>query len=157
MNTEAEKAVNELYTQEGELDPERVIEVAKDPDSPLHSCFEWNDTRAGHAYRVLQAKRLIRKVRYTYEEGTVKIAVPKYLQKPSAKEKGKYTETTSLRSREDERREALSREFSRVSSALERARQVATALGWETEGIEALQSRTESVRFSLLEDDSQAA
>jgi len=44
----------------GLLFPGNVVEYAKDEDTALHSQFEWDDTRAGHAYRLEQARRVIR-------------------------------------------------------------------------------------------------
>ena len=41
----------------------QVVESAADPSSPLHAEFEWDDTVAAQAYRVEQAKYLIRHIR----------------------------------------------------------------------------------------------
>lgn len=45
------------------LTPETVVEAARDPRSPLHSQFEWDDGTAGEAYRIQQARALIKRVR----------------------------------------------------------------------------------------------
>lgn len=39
-----------------------VVESARPEDSPLHGEFEWNDKKAGHEYRLHQARKLIRAV-----------------------------------------------------------------------------------------------
>lgn len=39
--------------------PESVLEKAKDPDSELHGCFEWDDTVAANKYRLIQARQII--------------------------------------------------------------------------------------------------
>lgn len=44
------------------LDPELVVEAAKNPLSPLHEHFTWDDGAAAHAYRIAEAKVLIRVV-----------------------------------------------------------------------------------------------
>jgi len=44
----------------GILLPDRIIDRAAEPTSILHSWFEWNDQKAGHAFRMEQARRLIR-------------------------------------------------------------------------------------------------
>lgn len=44
----------------GELTPDRVVADARDPNSPLHPLFEWNETEAAHQYRLVQARSLIR-------------------------------------------------------------------------------------------------
>ena len=60
---------NEAITQElerisnlngGILKPEHVVEHAKDPQNPLHSQFQWDDSKAAHEYRLWQARQLIR-------------------------------------------------------------------------------------------------
>jgi hypothetical protein len=43
-----------------------VVDVARNSKHPLHSHFEWNDEVAGEAYRVDQARALIRTVRVRY-------------------------------------------------------------------------------------------
>lgn len=42
------------------LEAAKVVEAAKSPSSPLHSRFEWDNTKAGHEYRLAQARKLIR-------------------------------------------------------------------------------------------------
>lgn len=43
----------------GKLPPHSVIEQARSSNSALHDHFEWSDTRAGHAWRIHQAKTLV--------------------------------------------------------------------------------------------------
>jgi len=50
---------------DGYLNPSAVVEAAKNPESVLHSEFEWDDDEAAHAYRVAQAGALIRRVKFT--------------------------------------------------------------------------------------------
>jgi hypothetical protein len=47
----------------GRLSPATVLEHARDPKSPLHGEFEWDDSKAGEAFRLVQASALIRSVR----------------------------------------------------------------------------------------------
>jgi len=46
----------------GEITPEDVLEDAKHDNSPLHSFFEWSNTKAAHQHRLQQARGLIRSV-----------------------------------------------------------------------------------------------
>lgn len=48
---------------ETRLTPETVVEAARDPRSPLHDRFQWDDSVAGEAYRLQQARALIKQVR----------------------------------------------------------------------------------------------
>lgn len=36
-----------------------VVEDAANPDSPIHPCFLWDDSKAGPMYRMVQARRLM--------------------------------------------------------------------------------------------------
>ena len=44
----------------GILRPPDVVEFAGDPETALHSCFTWDDTKAAEEYRLWQARQLIR-------------------------------------------------------------------------------------------------
>lgn len=46
----------------GELQPVDVVNDARNPNSPLHSFFEWDDTKAAQEHRLAQARVLIRAV-----------------------------------------------------------------------------------------------
>ncbi|MDI6026721.1 hypothetical protein QBK99_11015 [Corticibacterium sp. UT-5YL-CI-8] len=47
----------------GELTPSAVVESAREPESPLHGHFDWNDAEAAEKWRVEQARTLIRCIR----------------------------------------------------------------------------------------------
>lgn len=55
-----------IRSEHGYLDPEVVVDVARDEEHPLHDRFEWDDSVAGEAYRRDQAHRLIQSVRVKY-------------------------------------------------------------------------------------------
>lgn len=46
----------------GLLLPEKVVESARPTTSPLHSRFTWDDSEAAQAYRIWQARQLIKVV-----------------------------------------------------------------------------------------------
>lgn len=45
---------------DGRLLPDDVVDDAKDRHSPLHPHFQWDDRAAAHAYRIDQAREMIR-------------------------------------------------------------------------------------------------
>lgn len=55
----------------GELRPRDVVDAAKDPASPMHTAFEWDDQKAAHQHRLNQARQLVRSIRVvdSAEEG----------------------------------------------------------------------------------------
>lgn len=42
-----------------------MVSFARDPSSALHGCFEWDDTKAAHEYRLMRARNLIVTVKFT--------------------------------------------------------------------------------------------
>ena len=63
-----------VHDDSGRLTPQIVVDAARPVEHPLHERFEWNDKLAGEAYRLDQARRLIRSVRVTYREADEKEA-----------------------------------------------------------------------------------
>lgn len=44
----------------GLLKPETVVDFARNPETALHSRFEWDDTEAAKRYRIWQARQIIK-------------------------------------------------------------------------------------------------
>lgn len=59
----------EAKSPDGKVSPQDIVEASKNPSSPLHSRFEWDDTRAGERYRVWQARQMLSTI--TIEVGQV--------------------------------------------------------------------------------------
>lgn len=53
-------AVCEQLEERGELTAERLVDVSRPEDAPLHRAFEWNDAIAAEKYRVEQAGYILR-------------------------------------------------------------------------------------------------
>lgn len=49
-----------------ELTAQYIVSVASDKKNPLHKCFEWNDTKAAHQYRLKQAANILQSVKVEY-------------------------------------------------------------------------------------------
>lgn len=63
---EVAAAIREAYIQEdGQRLPELVLAKAEAGDDRLRGYFEWDDSAAGHAYRLEQAAQLVRRVKVT--------------------------------------------------------------------------------------------
>lgn len=58
------EALSDLEVAHGALltRPDVVIAAARDPKSPLHPVFEWNDAKGAEQFRKLQARSLVRAV-----------------------------------------------------------------------------------------------
>ena len=65
MPVDAQTVGNELqriYERDGVIEPETVVAESQTPSAPLHSCFEWDDAKAAHKYRITQAQNIIRAI-----------------------------------------------------------------------------------------------
>lgn len=58
------KAVIDELAASGPVTASRIVEVAANPEHPLHGRFEWDDTEAARQYRLIQARQLIVSIRY---------------------------------------------------------------------------------------------
>ena len=54
---DAQKVADEIG--EGKVTPQEVLEKARDENSELHKCFEWDDSIAAEKYRLQQARQII--------------------------------------------------------------------------------------------------
>lgn len=54
---DAQKVADEIGS--GQITPQEVLEKARDVNSELHKCFEWDDTIAAEKYRLQQARSII--------------------------------------------------------------------------------------------------
>jgi hypothetical protein len=64
LNTRADKAYQCLEKirkrNNGNLTDTKILKEAKKKTSPIHNWFEWDDTEAAKAYRIIQAKSMVR-------------------------------------------------------------------------------------------------
>lgn len=93
----------------GELTPEDVLADAKHDNSPLHSFFEWSNTKAAHQYRLQQARGLIRAVVAVYvspDKPAIRHKAFVHISEPGANH---YRETTHALSQKKTREMVLRR------------------------------------------------
>lgn len=85
---------------DGLVQPERVVEAASNPDSPLHRYFEWDDSEAAHQWRLAQARRLV--VRVVVRDGSRKpVRVNVTIRKADGTERRGYVPAERAASDED--------------------------------------------------------
>lgn len=63
-----QEVVTSLYSQYGEVKPSALVEAARSEGSPAHRAFEWDDSKAGEEYRLMQARQWIRRVEIIIED-----------------------------------------------------------------------------------------
>jgi len=57
----------------GGITASEVVKMAESPASPLHSLFEWTDKKAAHAYRLIQARKIIKRCNMSIKEPENKV------------------------------------------------------------------------------------
>ena len=60
---------------DGKLKPQIILAEAKKKKSPLHKCFEWDDSLAAEQYRLQQASYLLRVIVHTISMDDTEITV----------------------------------------------------------------------------------
>jgi hypothetical protein len=125
---EAKERLQELAAG-GRLTPDMVVNDAEDPSSPLHKYFEWDESRAAHAYRLDQARRLIARVRVCVTVDKKQVCVPIYVRDPEAEpvEQG-YVELAQIKTEKQVAAKLMEDELARVLASLERMESIAAVL-----------------------------
>jgi len=52
--------IEEIKEKRGGITPQLLVIEAKRKRSPLHNCFEWDDSVAAEQYRIVQAREILR-------------------------------------------------------------------------------------------------
>jgi hypothetical protein len=127
------KELNRLAKKHrGNLTPEVVLEAAKDPASPLHSRFEWDDDVAAHKWRLEQARVLLRQTVFLVQIGETIIPLPSFVRDPD-RPKGEqgYISTIKAKSDSELAHGVLVDEFRRAADALARAKRLSSFFGMQ--------------------------
>jgi hypothetical protein len=131
-------AIRALEDKQGRVTASALVEAARSPAHPMHRDFEWDDTKAGHRYRLDQARTFIAEVRVTITTSTKKVIAPGYLRDRDVAPAQGYRATAKLQSDRESAEETLLYETARLQAQLERCREVAAALELEIELDQAL-------------------
>ena len=60
FKADAQKCAEEIRSLGDDIRAEQVLEKARDENTELHKCFEWDDSIAAEKYRYVQAQRVIK-------------------------------------------------------------------------------------------------
>ena len=131
MITPAKAAfINSLADEDGRVDPEVLVQAAKDPASPVHGDFDWDVQAAAKKHWLSTAQSLIRLVRITMTVENQTLVVPHYVPDPKRPSKSKkYVDITFAATNREMSRQIMLSEMDRIASAIRRAQDVATVLG----------------------------
>lgn len=120
------KAIDACRDRHGRIMPKLVVQAARNPKSPLHEDFIWDDRLAAEQQRLDRARELIREVKLMVVYDDRKIATPFYVSDPSSRESA-YIPTTVAAKDEEIAETVLLDELRRIESAVVRARSIAAA------------------------------
>lgn len=141
----------------GNLTPDAVLEDARSKKSPLHDCFEWDDSEAAHRYRLEQARTLIRSVRVEVTTESKTVSVVRYLRNPEVPNKAQgYADVVAIRDSSDLARDALRTELARAKALFDRAESLAVAFDMDSE-IRELRERVVGMDERLVPEEARAA
>lgn len=124
------KRLSYIEEKNGVLEARDVVDDARDFNSPLHDCFEWDDSIAGEKYREEQARVLIKTVYIQKRVSEHKKAVPFYVRDPKCNSKKQgYTPIVKIKTKKEEALEVVDEEIKRIISLIERSISVSDYLG----------------------------
>lgn len=114
----------------GVVQPDMVIEAARDPENPLHECFDWDEGRAALEHWRSVARGIIREVQVKFIVNRQRVTTVGYVRNPHATrgEQG-YVALSSVERRSETARLIIDAEMQRIESAIGRAREIAGVLG----------------------------
>ena len=55
----AQKVADEISALGDDVKPSDIVEMARNPETESHKCFEWDDKKAAENYRLVQARNLV--------------------------------------------------------------------------------------------------
>lgn len=100
--------LQKVKEKNGHLSKENVLESGRPDNSPIHSCFEWDNEVAGEKYRIFQAGMLINNVVEVKQSEEKENRSPAFVN-VSENRKGQYISTKDALSQEETREIVLKR------------------------------------------------
>ena len=107
---DAQKVAEEIG--DNRISPQELLEKARDVNSELHKCFEWNDSIAAEKYRLQQARGIL--INLVYKEKESNAEPVRTFQITS--QRNVYQPTVSFLVQEDEYQNLLTRAKSELES-----------------------------------------
>ena len=138
----AETAASTIRSLQASLGQESItaqelLDASRDEDSPLHDCFEWDDTVAAEKYRLWQARHIINSLEIeivSEDKPAIKTRLFLNIERVAPKSKGEFVGVDVVLGNRDYRNRVLSyalselRAFQRKYSAYEELMGVCKAI-----------------------------
>lgn len=65
---DAQKVADEIAELGTEIKPSDIVQMARNPETESHKCFEWDDKKAADKYRLTQARTVVCNLVYVSED-----------------------------------------------------------------------------------------
>lgn len=107
------KVANEIMEIGESVTPRQIVDRARDENSELHKCFEWDDAKAALGYRLQQARTVVHVLVVQEKEPPKENTTPiRFFVQPE-KEKG-YKPIEKVFRRDDEYQQLLQRAYAEL-------------------------------------------
>ena len=122
FKADAEKCWKEIKSQGDAVTPEAIVEYARDENTELHKCFEWDDTKAAEAWRKSQARTICGSLVVVEEKEEKEPISFRILQHDS--QEHAYKPVTLILQNEDEYKRLVNRAKAELASFRERYKNI---------------------------------
>ncbi len=126
-----QKYMKNLLKRTGSFIPSDILRKAEDPECPLHDSFEWEDSTAAHEYRLIQARKIIRRYNVLIEEQDEMVV---HVPIVSGSGEGEYKPRNVVVQIQSEYERALCEAYSKFAAAEDAVKFLKTAV--ENEGVD---------------------
>ena len=110
---DAQKVADEIFSIGDSATPAQILDKARDKNSELHKCFDWNDAEAAEKWRLQQARLIV--CNLVYKETSSESPPPVRLFFKTDGESG-YKPTSLIMQNKDEYQKLLSRALAELNS-----------------------------------------
>lgn len=112
--------IEKIEKEYGKVTSDLLLQKAEDENSPLHPCFEWDDSVAAHKYRLHQATVLILNLSIEPEEVKKPVKVRAYYNVSENSKKGTFVNAKTAFENPDTRDIVLKRALREFNSFKEK-------------------------------------
>ena len=121
-NADPKKCWDEIKSLGDAVTPEMIVEFARNPNTELHKCFEWDDTKAAEAWRKQQARIVCGSLVVVEEKEEKEPITFRILQHDSQEQA--YKPVTLIVKNEDEYKRLVNRAKAELASFRERYKNI---------------------------------
>ena len=119
FKADANKCYEEIQQIGDEVKPEQVLNIARNENTELHKCFDWNDTSAAEKYRLHQARQVMKNLIIVTRDNEAQDREPiqfRVMMKNDASFSSGYKQTIVMVQNEDEYKKLLETAYKELHS-----------------------------------------